>query len=486
MSAPATDAAQPAGLPQMVRALRSRNYRLFFGGQFLSLLGSWLTNVATPWLVYRTTNDPAMLGIVGFAGQVPAFLLAPAAGVLVDRWNLRRTLVVTQSIALLQSAALAVLAFSNTISITWIIVIYISRGIINAIDIPCRQAFVPEMVDRREDLANAIALNSSMFNSARLLGPSIAGVLIAISGEAMCFALDSISFVAVISSLLMMSVPPRPRRPHAQHVLADLAEGVRYTWKSPPIKAVLINLALVTLASVPLGVLMPVFAKDILHGGPTMLGTLMAASGIGALAGGLALAARRSVWEIVPIIPLATMILGAALIAFGLSHWLWLSLPLVTVTGFCALMQTASSNTLVQTLVDDDKRGRVMSLFVVCFQGMMPLGALFAGLLAKTYLGPGRTLVLSGLACIAAALAFLPRVAPVQTHLFALTGPVEPCVPNALPNADPDAAGTHAPGAAAKPLERSSPPADAPPADSDHLADSVTPPPTGISTALER
>lgn len=394
------------GLSFMVRALRHRNYRLFFSGQTVSLIGTWMTRIATSWLVYRLTRSSLLLGLVGFAGQIPSFLLAPVAGVLVDRWNRHRLLVVTQVLAMLQSAALAALALTGVINIWHVLALSLFQGVINAFDMPGRQSFVVEMVEKREDLPNAIALNSSMVNAARLLGPSLGGVIIAAVGEGWCFGVDAVSYLAVIASLVLMRLPPRPRSAsRGAKVLPELRAGFSYAAGSPPIRSILLLLALVSLVGMPYTVLMPVFASTILHGGPHTLGFLMAATGVGALLGALFLANRRSVLGLGKIIPLMSAVFGAGLIGFSLSRTLWLSIPLLFVTGLGFMVQMAASNTLLQTLVDDDKRGRVMSFFTMSFMGTAPFGSLLAGVLAHRIGAPG-TLMLGGAGCLAAALWF--------------------------------------------------------------------------------
>ena len=302
----AAPAAPPAGgFAFMVRALQHRNYRLFFTGQSVSLIGTWMTRIATSWLVYRLTGSALLLGLVGFAGQIPTFLLAPFAGVLVDRWDRHRLLVVTQVLAMLQSAALAALTLAGVINIWHVLALSLFQGLINAFDMPARQAFVVEMVEKREDLPNAIALNSSMVNAARLLGPSIGGVIIAAVGEGWCFPIDAVSYLAVIASLLLMRIAAAP----AGEARGDpgcsrsCATGGRYVAGSPPIRSILLLLALVSLVGMPYTVLMPVFASKILHGGPHTLGFLMAATGVGALLGALFLASRRSVLGLGRVVP---------------------------------------------------------------------------------------------------------------------------------------------------------------------------------------
>jgi MFS family permease len=394
------------GLAFMLRALSHRNYKLFFSGQSISLIGTWMTRIATSWLVYRLTGSALLLGVVGFAGQIPSFLLAPFAGVLVDRWNSHRLLVATQVLALLQSLALAILALTGIVQIWHVIALSVFQGLINAFDMPARQAFVIEMIEKREDLANAIALNSSMVNAARLLGPSIGGVIIAAVGEGWCFMIDAISYLAVIASLLAMKITPRMTKEGKQtKMLQQLGEGFRYAIGFAPIRKVLLLLALVSLVGMPYTVLMPVFANEILHGGPNTLGLLMAASGIGALAGAMLLAARKSVLGLGKYIPLTAGAFGAGLIAFSFSRVIWLSLLLMIVTGLGFMIQMAASNTVLQTIVDEDKRGRVMSFYTMAFMGTAPFGSLLAGSVAER-IGAPHTLLFGGIGCIIGALWF--------------------------------------------------------------------------------
>lgn len=400
----------------MGRALRHRNYRLFFLGQGTSLIGTWLTRVATSWLVYRLTNSALLLGLVGFAGQIPTFLVAPIAGVLVDRWNRHRVLVVTQALAMLQSALLAYFALRHTITVWHVLALAAFQGLINAFDTPARQAFVVEMVDAREDLANAIALNSSMVNGARLIGPSIAGLLIAAAGEGFCFAVDAVSYVAVLASLLLMHVRPRERAPRNGDVLADLHEGFRYVASFAPIRSILSLLALVSLTGIPYTVLMPIFAGPILGGGAHTLGLLMGASGVGAVAGALWLAARRSVLGLGRALAIAGTIFGAALVAFSFSRWLWLSLVLVAIAGGGMMVQMAASNTLLQTFVDEDKRGRVMSFYTMAFFGMAPFGSLAAGWLGER-IGAPATVLAGGVATVAGAALFARKLPELRAML---------------------------------------------------------------------
>ncbi|HZQ24788.1 MAG TPA: MFS transporter [Terriglobales bacterium] len=402
----------------LLRALGYRNYRLFFSGQSISLIGTWMTRVATSWLVYRLTGSAMLLGIVSFSGQIPTFVLGPFAGVWVDRWNRHRTLVVTQVLSMLQSFALAALALASMITIHEIVLLSLVQGAINAFDMPARQAFVVQMVENREDLGNAIALNSSMVNLARLLGPSIAGVVIAAVGEGWCFLVDGISYIAVIISLLLMLIAiPQPVKPR-RAILQELAEGWGYAFQSVPIRSILLLLALVSLVGMQYTVLMPIFAAKVLHGGPHTLGFLMGASGVGALAGAMSLAARKNVLGLGRVVPTAAALFGAGLIGFGFSHALWLSLVVIMVVGGAMMQQMASSNTILQTIVDEDKRGRVMSLYSMAFLGMAPFGSLLAGGLAAR-IGAPDTVIVSGALCIVAAGVF-------SLYLPAIRGAVRP------------------------------------------------------------
>ena len=399
----------PRRRPSLGRALHHRNYRLFFGGQSLSLIGTWLTRIATSWLVYRLTGSTITLGVVGFAGQIPTFVIAPFAGVWVDRWNRHRVLVVTQALAMLQSAALAALWFSGRINVPSVVGLSVFQGVINAFDVPARQSFVIQMVEDREDLPNAIALNSSMVNAARLLGPSIGGVLIAIVGEGWCFAIDALSYVAVIGSLLAMRIPRAARVSSGKRLLVELREGFRYAAGFVPIRNVLLLLALVSFMGMPYTVLMPVIATRILGGGAHTLGFLMAASGLGALTGTLYLASRESVLGLGRVIVLASAAFGVGLIAFSRSHVFWLSFGVLVPTGLGMMVQMAASNTVVQTVVDEDKRGRVMSFFAMAFFGTVPFGSLFAGVMAARF-GAQNTIAFGGATCILGSLLFLRKL----------------------------------------------------------------------------
>jgi len=408
----ASDTPRPGAF--ILRALAHKNYRLFFAGQSISLIGTWMTRIATAWLVYRLTGSALLLGVVGFAGQIPSFLLAPLAGVLVDRWNRQRLLVITQVLAMFQSLALALLTMTGLIKMWHVIVLSVLQGLINSFDMPARQAFVVEMVEKREDLANAIALNSSMVNAARLLGPSIGGVVIAAVGEGWCFMIDAVSYIAVIASLLAMTITARVIQPtNEANIFQQLREGWSYATRFAPIRNVLLLLALVSLVGMPYTVLMPVFANDVLHGGPNTLGLLMAASGVGALAGALFLAARKTVLGLGKFIPLMAGAFGAGLIAFSFTRVLWLSLALMVVTGLGFMVQMAVSNTVLQTIVDEDKRGRVMSFYTMAFMGTAPFGSLLAGSVADR-IGTPHTLLCGGIGCILGALWFATTLSDLR------------------------------------------------------------------------
>jgi MFS family permease len=409
----------------MLRALKYRNYRLFFGGQVVSLVGTWITTTATNWLVYRLTGSALLLGVVGFAGQFPAFVAGPFAGIFVDRWDRHRLLVVTQTISMLQSFALAALVLSNHITLAAIIGLSVVQGLVNAFDMPARQAFLLTMVENKADLGNAIALNSSMVNLARLLGPSIAGVVIAATNEGWCFFIDGVSYVAVIVALLRMRIAARADTPIVRRsALHQFQEGFAYALGFHPIRSIILLLAVVSLVGVPYSVLMPVFATTVFQGGPHTLGLLMTASGCGALLGALWLAQRRSVVGLGRVIPMASALFGAGLIFFSFTQVLWLALPCLTIAGFGFMVQMASSNTVIQTIVDDEKRGRVMSFYMMAFLGTAPFGSLIAGFLSER-IGAASTLRLGGGCCIVGAVWFasvLPAIRKVVRPIYVQLG----------------------------------------------------------------
>lgn len=395
-------------MADIARALRHRNYRLFFSGQTVSLIGTWITRVATSWLVYRLTKSELLLGVVAFASQIPLLVLAPFGGVLGDRWDRRRILVVTQVLSALQSLALAVLAFTGRITVAQIIALQVVQGIINAVDTPARQAFVVEMVDAPEDLPNAIALNSSMFNASRIVGPTVAGLLIAVVGEAWCFALDAISYVAVIASLIAMRFTAR-ERPHKEtHLIDELRVGWKYVIGFPPVSALLTQVTLVSVMGMPYAVLMPVIAAQVLHGGPHTYGILMTATGLGALAGTAYLASRHSVVGLGKVIVAATVALSVGLIAFSFSRTLLLSIAALPLVGAGMMLQAASANTILQTVVDEQLRGRVMAFYTMAVLGTQPLGSLLAGAVADR-IGAQHTIFIGAIACLLGGLWFALR-----------------------------------------------------------------------------
>ena len=404
------------GLRNIARSLRYRNYRLFFYGQSISLIGTWIQRITVPWLVYRLTGSVFLLGLVGFAGQIPTFLMSPFAGVLIDRWNRHKILVVTQILALIQAMVLALLFYEKTISVWHIAILSIFLGIINAFDMPARQSFVVDMIEKKEDLGNAIALNSSMVNSARLIGPSIAGVLISLTGEGMCFLINAISYLFVIAFLLMMKISPRKIAIQDTNAFQKFKEGFRYTFGSIPIRYIILLLALVSLMGMPYTVLMPVFAKTILHGGSHTFGFMMGATGIGALMGAVYMASRKNAAGLEKFIPWFAAIFGLGLILFSLSTNFILSLFLLFITGFGMLMQMTSSNTILQTIVDDDKRGRVMSFYTMAFMGTAPFGSLLAGALASK-VGAPNTLLIGGVCCILGAIIFMRKLPKIKKSI---------------------------------------------------------------------
>jgi len=381
----------------MFRTLRYGNFRLFFAGQGISLIGTWMQYVAMGWLVYRLTNSPFLLGVVGFASQIPTFIFSPFAGVFADRWNRHRTLIITQT--------LAALTLTGTVEVWHIVVLGAFLGCVNAMDIPVRQSFLFEMVERKDNLANAIALNALMFNSARLVGPSFAGVVVVVFGEGVCFLINALSFLAVIASLLAMRIKAKEIRSEKVHVVAGLKEGLSYAFGFLPIRMILSLLGIISLMGMSYVVLMPVFARDILGGGPETLGFLVASTGVGALIATLYLASRKTVIGMGRLIPSSAALFAAGLILFSLSRVLWLSACLLAVTGFGMMVNMAASNTILQTIADDDKRGRVMSFYTVAFMGMAPIGSLAAGALASR-IGVTNTLVAGGAICFLAAFIF--------------------------------------------------------------------------------
>jgi MFS family permease len=398
------------------RALKHRNFRLFFGGQSISLIGTWMTRIATSWLVFRLTGSALLLGTVSFAGQIPTFIFAPFAGVWVDRLDRRQVLVWTQALSMVQSLALAGLTLSHHITIHWVLGLSVMQGIINAFDMPGRQAFMVQMVEDRRDLSNAIAINSSMVNMARLVGPSLAGMLIAVSSEGWCFLIDGISYIAVIVSLLLMRIHVTAIKRKVSSTLTDMKVGWTYVSEFLPVRTILLLFAVVSLMGMPFVVLMPIFAARVLHGGPHTLGFLMGAMGVGALISALALAARKSVLGLVRMIPMAAAVFGLGLIGFGLSRVFWLSMITVMIAGMGMMQGMAGSNTIIQTLVPEDKRGRVMSYYTMAFVGMAPFGSLLAGSLAHA-IGAPWTVIANGSAVLVGAAWFWTQLPAVRRDI---------------------------------------------------------------------
>jgi len=407
-----------------LRALRSRNFRLYFFGQSASLIGTWMTRMATGWLVYRLTGSALLLGVITFAGQIPTFLLGPFAGVWVDHWDRRRVLVITQWLAALQSLLLAGLTISGHVTITEVVLLSVFQGVINAFDFPARQSFLVQMINGREDLGNAIALNSTMVNGARLLGPALAGLTIEAMGDGYCFLVDGLSYFAVIASLLAMRLEAIPPRKTGVNMIEQLSHGWQYVSTFAPVRSVMILFAIISFMGVPYAVLMPVFATKILHGGPHALGMLMGASGLGSMLATLSLARRKSIRGLYSLIPMATAVFGAGLVAFSFSQNYWLSLVLMAITGFGLMQQYTASNTVVQTIVDDDKRGRVMSYWMMAYMGASPIGSLIAGALAPI-LGAPVAVLLCGLGSIAGAIWFraqFPKLRPELRPIYERLG----------------------------------------------------------------
>lgn len=411
----------PMGL---VRALRSRNYRLFFAGQGISLVGTWMQMVAVGWLVYRLTNSTMLLGLTGFAGQIPVLLLAPLGGVAADQWPLRRLLVITQTLSLVQALLLAGLTLSGIVSPAAIITLSAFLGIVNALDMPVRQAFVVEMLADPADLGNAIALNSLLVNGARLVGPALAGVLIAALGEGLCFLLNGISYIAVIAALLAMRVPARPARGAIRPIAAELAEGFRYALGFPPIRDVLALLAVFSLMGMSYATIMPAFVRDVLHGDSRVYGLLLGTTGLGALVGATLLAARRSARGLGRTIAAGAMLFGGGLCIVAVFRTIALAAVLLPIVGLGMMLQIVASNTVLQILVDDDKRGRVMSLYAMAFLGMTPFGSLLVGGLAHS-LGTPLALQIGGVCCLLGGLVFagrLPALRPLARAIYLRKG----------------------------------------------------------------
>ncbi len=451
-------------LRQTLRALSHRNFRLFFAGQSISLIGTWMQQVAMQWQIFLLTRkegeahqpDAAFwLGMVTFASQIPAFFLAPVAGVLVDRWNRHRLIIATQTLAMIQAFVLAWLTYANQINVAWIMALSVLMGLINAFDMPGRQAFLLEMLDNKEDLSNAIALNSSMFNGARLVGPALAAALLTIVGTTVCFFANGVSFLAVIAALLAMRVRPREIPAVRQPLYHGMREGFAYTFGFPPIRAILLMVGLVSGAGMAYAVLLPIIATQDLGGEAGMFGMLTIAAGCGALAGAIYLAARTTVLGLGRWIMVAPGVAGLALIAFSFSKIPWLSMALLALVGFSFMVQMGSSNIIVQTIVEEDKRGRVMSFYTMAFMGMSPLGSLLFGSVLAGWFGAANSIRIGGLACVVGSVLFALQfqrmralVRPIYVRMGILPEMASGVYPTIAPPAPlPEAAATKDPAA---------------------------------------
>ena len=399
-----------------LRALRHRELRLYFAGQWVSLVGTWMQRVAVSWLVYELTGSALLLGLIGFSNQFPAFIVAPFAGVLADRWSRYRMVVAAQIASMAQAVVLAAIVLTGAVQVWHLVALSAVSGLISGVDIPARQTLLVRLVRGSEDLPNAIALNSSLFNSARLVGPAIAGVLIGWVGEGPVFVLNAVSYLGVIGALAALHLTEETTEP-AGPVLQNIAGGFVYAFHFEPIRDLLSLLAMVSLVGIPYVVLLPVFAGDILGGGASTLGLLTSCAGFGAVLGALSLASRDTVVGLGRVIVRASALFGVALVAFAFSKILWLSCSLLVAIGFAVMVVTASVNTMLQTLVDDAMRGRVMSLFTMAFIGMSPLGSLVGGAIATRF-GAPLAVSLGGLGCLAVAVWFSRRLAPLREIVY--------------------------------------------------------------------
>ncbi|MDD5361202.1 MAG: MFS transporter [Ignavibacteria bacterium] len=408
------------GTKQIFRSLKNRNYRLYFIGQSISLIGTWIQILAMGWLVYDLTNSAFMLGLIGFASRLPTLFIGPFAGVIIDRMNKFKLLLITQILSMIQAIIITVLLFTGVIQIWHILLLGIFLGVVNTFDMPVRQSLVIKMIEQKEDLNNAIALNSAMVNAGRLIGPTIAGLLVAAFGEKWCFLINALSFVAIIATLLMMKLPAEKIEYKKSGPLKELKEGFKYAYNFIPIRYILMLLALVSLMGMPIQVLMPIFAKDIFQGGPHTFGYLMGAFGIGALTGAIYLASRTTVLGLGKKIAIAAGIFGSGLILFSLSSTLWLSLIIITFVGLGMMLQMTSSNTILQTIVDDDKRGRVMSFYSMAFMGTVPFGNLLAGTMSDL-IGVTTTILVGGICIVIGAVVFafkLPQIRQLVRPIY--------------------------------------------------------------------
>ena len=409
-----TPESKPSRLPVTLRALRHRNFQLFFSGQFISLIGTWMDNIAEAWLVYRLTGSSLQLGAIGFCSQIPVFLLAPLGGIVADRHNRQRVVIATQACSMVLALTLATLTLTHRVQLWQIFVIAALLGVVNAFDIPARQAFLVDMVGK-EDWMSAIALNSSMFNGARIVGPAVAGLLVASIGEGWCFFANGVSYIAVITGLLLMRVHAPSKLAGEGSPLEHILEGFRFVKRTAPIRFLLILLGVASLVAMPYTVLMPIFADRILHGGARGLGILMGATGVGALLGALMLASKSGVSGLGRWVAVSAGGFGCFLILFAFSRFFWLSATILVPVGFCMMLQMASSNTLIQAMVPDQLRGRVMSVYSMMFMGMAPFGALMGGAIAE-HIGAPLAVAIGGAGSIAAAIVFGIRLPDLRVE----------------------------------------------------------------------
>ena len=398
--------------------MRHRNFRLFAGGQVISLIGTWMQTVAQAWLVYRLTGSSLLLGTVGFTGQIPVFLLAPIGGIAADRLDRRRIVIATQAASMVLAGVLAVITLTGSVRVWHVMALSALLGAVNAFDIPARQAFLVEMVGK-DDLMNAIALNSSMFNGARVVGPGVAGLLVAGLGEGWCFLLNAVSYLAVIAGLLVMKIAGGRRRSADGTPIEQIVQGFRFAWSNMPVRDILLLVGLISAVGMPYTVLMPIFADHILHGGAKGLGVLMSATGLGALGGALFLASRSTVRGLGPFAAIAAGGFGLSMAWFAFSTNFWLAAAALVPTGGFMMLQMASSNTLLQAMVPDELRGRVMALYSMMFMGMAPLGSLFAGAMADR-IGAPLAVAAGALTCLAGTAVFAARLPTLRVHARAL------------------------------------------------------------------
>jgi MFS family permease len=432
-SSPTPSPAAQGRLTAAFRSLKHRNFRLFFGGQLISLVGTWMQTIAEAWLIYRLTGSSVLLGLLGFVGQIPIFLLSPIGGLAADRWPRQRVVITTQIASMLLGFTLAALTLTGRIRVWEIIMLATLLGVVNAFDVPARQSFLIEMVGR-EDLLNAIALNSSMFNGARVAGPAVAGLLVARIGEGWCFFVNGVSYIAVLAGLLMMRIENSLVAHDGSSPIEKLCEGFRFVRHARPIRTLLILLGVVSFMALPFSVLMPIFADRILHGGASAYGDLMGAVGLGAMFGALSLAMRQELRGLGKIVAYSAIGLGASLTLFGASRWFWASFVALTLAGFTMMMQFTSINTLIQAMVPDQLRGRVMSLYSMMFLGMTPIGSLVAGAMADR-IGAPVTVALGGLASLAGGIVFArkwPSLRGPARELVAAQGMMQPQPPPAV------------------------------------------------------